>query len=801
MQILSFKSERSRAFWTSCLASAFRTALACAIVGGITLFGPISIRRQITLPAFSYVTVIIIIIDATLGDTFRGCWYALYATIQGVCPAILWLWVLGPARLTTFITSMLVAVSAFVVVLPENTHMIAKKIALGQIVLVYVLGYINGVSTEPVMHPIHVATSTAVGVFACVLALLFPVPNLACVEVKQSCKLIADNYSERLKLLVKAFSEEDKKSALAFMSQAKSMATAGTKLLQNIKSKQESMQWERFGIKFLKPYCSTPGQRFQELEAPLMGMSMALSSCQKFPMKLLNPELKDGLHKLEEHINLNFAQMKTSLPFDLATVAESNTDDVADTLQTLQSVPTEQKDLPSFFFLFCLKLLKNKLLGTATNNSPKKSAKSDDSHNKIIQEGSIWSGAKRLMPAFKCSLSLFLAVLFGLTYSKNDGYWSGLPVAITFAASREATFKVANLKAQGTVLGTVYGVLGCFLFERYIKIRFISLFPWFVVTELLRRSKMYGQAGGISAVIGAVLILGRNSFRSPSEFAIARIVETFIGLSCSILVNIAFQPTRASTLAKTQLSTSLKSLHECVETINLSFSSISKFRESQKGLKYSVAELRKFILEAEVEPDFWFLPFHGVAYNRLLKSLSKMVDVLHFGAESIVFIEQELEGSECDVYVEILTELDSDIQVLKEKVGSSLKCCEEMTLIKSVAALEKVIQKNDIGCDVEVGKASIPSMFMSSDYNLDNKIEKIISSYLGNVKEMIDKDGGKVKKQIVLGLSGLVFCMGILVAETTEVEKAIEEVVQWENPCRHVNLHEISCKINALQNM
>lgn len=183
MQFLSFKSDRSRAFWTSCLASAFRTALACAIVGGITLFGPISIRRQITLPAFSYVTVIIIIVDATLGDTFRGCWYALYATVLGVCPAILWLSVLGPARLTTFVTSILVAVSAFVVILPENTHMIAKRIALGQIVLVYVLGYINGVNTEPVMHPIHVATSTAIGVLACILALLFPVPNLACVQV------------------------------------------------------------------------------------------------------------------------------------------------------------------------------------------------------------------------------------------------------------------------------------------------------------------------------------------------------------------------------------------------------------------------------------------------------------------------------------------------------------------------------------------------------------------------------------------------------------------------------------------
>ena len=561
------------------------------------------------------------------------------------------------------------------------------------------------------------------------------------------------------------------------------------------------MQWERFGIKCLGPYCATPGQRLQELETPLMGMSIALSSCQKFPMKLLNLELKDGLHKLEEHIDMSFTRIKNRLPFDLATVSESNTDDEVDALQALQSVPTEQKDLPSFFFLFCLKLLQNKVLGTKRDDPPNKSAKVDDSQNKQIHQGSICTGAKRLMPAFKCALSLFLAVLFGLMYSKKDGYWSGLPVAITFAASREATFKVANLKAQGTVLGTVYGVLGCFLFERYVKLRFISLFPWFVITELLRRSKMYAQAGGVSAVIGAVLILGRTGFRSPSEFAIARIVETFIGLSCSILVNISFQPTRASTLAKTQLSASLKSLHECVEGINLSFSSITKFRESQKGLKSSVTELRKFIAEAEVEPNFWFLPFHGAAYNKVLKSLSKMVDVLHFGAESIEFIEKELHGPHHDRHVEIMTELDSDIQVLKEKVGNSVKCCEGITKIKSVAVLETEIEKNGIACDVEAGKASIPSMFMSSDYDLDNKIEKILSCYLGNVKKMIDRDERQEKKQMVLGLSGLAFCMGILVAETTEVEKTIEELVQWENPSSHVNLHDISFKIHALQNL
>ena len=69
-------------------------------------------------------------------------------------------------------------------VLPNgSTHLVAKRIALGQIVLIYVIGYINGAETDPVMHPLRVAASTALGVIACVLALLVPLPRLATSEV------------------------------------------------------------------------------------------------------------------------------------------------------------------------------------------------------------------------------------------------------------------------------------------------------------------------------------------------------------------------------------------------------------------------------------------------------------------------------------------------------------------------------------------------------------------------------------------------------------------------------------------
>ena len=171
--------------WRACLISAFRIALACTIVGCVTLYGPATVQSLIKFPAFSYVTVILIANDATLGDTFRGCWLALYATIQSIGPAILSLWVIGPSRFSKGTISLAVALAAlFVVVVPvESTHLLAKRIALGQIVIVYVTAYAEGVQTDPFMHPIRLAVSTAVGVLACVLALLLPYPRLACHEV------------------------------------------------------------------------------------------------------------------------------------------------------------------------------------------------------------------------------------------------------------------------------------------------------------------------------------------------------------------------------------------------------------------------------------------------------------------------------------------------------------------------------------------------------------------------------------------------------------------------------------------
>lgn len=564
------------------------------------------------------------------------------------------------------------------------------------------------------------------------------------------------------------------------------------------------MKWERLPLKFLRSYYMNPGEKLQDLEIPLKGMQMAVTSVTSFPVQILDGELKECVKKLDEHISLTIKQAQSC---DSLTVPESNAEDIMKFLQTLQNIPTTTQELSSYFFLFCMKLLQWKSSPNQSTNCRKDdTVKEYEGSSNGFSYKEVWSNwsmkvkSKRLMPAFKCSLSLGLAVLFGLLYSKPNGIWSGLPVAISFAAAREATFKIANIKAQGTVLGTVYGVLGCFLFERFLPIRFLSLIPWFIFTAFLRRSRMYGQAGGISAVIGAVLILGRKNFGPPSEFAIARIVETFIGLSCSIMIDLLFQPTRASTLAKVQLSKSLATLHDCIGSMSLQ-SSQAIWLENQKRLKMQVTELAKFIGEADVEPNFWFFPFHIACYSKLLGTLTKMVDLLLFAAHSVGFLEQDSQRIATSWKNEV-HELDSDLELLKEKVGSSIKCFEDVTTIKSLATLEKELEKNNISYDLELGKSKNPNGISDLD---EAAMGKLICSYLQHAKELVDKikatEGEKeLRSQVVLSLSALGYCMQGLIRETKLIEEGIKELVQWENPSSNVNLLEISCKISALYN-
>ena len=81
------------------------------------------------------------------------------------------------------------------------------------------------------------------------------------------------------------------------------------------------MLWERPDIKFLRPNHRDLGLRLQEMEIPIRGMEMALSSSSSFPPGMIEEGLRDHLRNSQLQISLKL-QSKYSVPSEATTVPE-----------------------------------------------------------------------------------------------------------------------------------------------------------------------------------------------------------------------------------------------------------------------------------------------------------------------------------------------------------------------------------------------------------------------------------------------------------------------------------------------
>nr|GMC97530.1 uncharacterized protein LOC109158007 [Ipomoea batatas] len=768
---------RTRAMWRMRLQSAARTALTCTIVGCATLYISASLRSHLfSFPAFSYLTAILIVSDATLGDGLRGCCYALYATLQVMPLSMLGLWVSGAAAgssLSPGIAAAMVVMGSYVVALPASTHIMSKRIAFGQLVIVFVDAVVHGVHTSIIVHPLRVAPSTALGALASLLALLFPLPRLAYFEVKKLYKLYTENASERIALYSQAVAARDTSMVAALSSQAKPLAETGAKLLESIGLLQEGLKWEKPWLMLLNPSLTDPIYGLEEIETSMRGMEIALSTYPSFHSKTIDEELLNILQSALEKLGVKIEQARGSFPCHKRTAPENRGGGEIDMSLPYASYFLTHEDLPASFFFSCVKMF--------INGSAKTVDTSEGLMEKQAEPGSKqacsnkWSMAvvrnERMVFACKCSLSLGLAVLFGLLFDRAKGYWSGLTIAISFETGKQAIFTLANARAQGTALGSIYGVLGCTVFQRIGNVRLVSLLPWIIFTSFLRHSRMYGQAGGISAVIGALLILGRKDYGPPKEFAIERLTEAFIGLSCFILMELLFQPTRAAFLAKYHLHTSLEALKKCTEHIVLDSGKVWLLREKQWHLKSQVLLLGKFISDAELEPDFWSLPFPVSCYQKLHKALTKIADLLYFMACNIELLSQALQSSNV-AWKEIQQHINKDLELYMQIITS-------LTSSLSHSADSQLP-------DLEEGNSN-PTTYNTVFCAEGKYAEKILNSFLEHCKEVTEKfcelgvkDDQRAKEALHMFAVG--FCSRCLMEELAQVDKGIKELVQYKDP-------------------
>ncbi|XP_059305612.1 uncharacterized protein LOC132057163 [Lycium ferocissimum] len=781
-------AKRARAMWWMRLHSAIRTALACTIVGCVTLYSPPSLAKQLAFPSFSYVTSIFIMSDATLGHALRGCWHACLATLQVMPLSMLGLWLhdyVVDDHFSPEIAALMMAVSAFLVALPESTDLMCKRIAFGQLVIVYVDAVIHGVyANSLVMHPLRIAFSTVLGALASILALLLPYPWLAYHEVRKLYQIYAESVTGRINLYLKAIHSQDDQITMELISQAKPFTDTGTKLLETIKLLEEGLQWEKPWLRFLNPYFGDPGHGFQNMEISMKGMEVALTSCPSFPARMIDKELFKVSHHVMMFLGERMGQDRSSLPHHSTTEMEFEKQSSRQNPEPI--LPTKQ-DQPALFFLSCFKMCASDS-DTITPITEESIYTTESSSNKSCYRRVCvnWTmpmiNERMVVFAFKCSISLGLAVLLGLLFNTENGYWSGLTIALSFVTGKQAIFTEANARAQGTAIGSVYGVLGCTIFQKVAQIRFLSLLPWIIFTTFLRHSRMFTQGGGTAAVIGSLLILGRKSFGPPSEFAIIRLTEAFIGLACYVVVELILQPTSSANLVKKHLYLIQGTLKDCAKHVVVD-SKENGLMEKQKNLKSQVHDLEKFIKDAVLEPSFWFSPFPISCYQKLQKSLSKMADVLFFMGYEIEFLSQAFDRYYPDKR-ELQQYINKELEHFKDALSSSVSCFEKTISIRLLKTSQIQPEQNILN-DLEEGNSSRPNECIISSRN-DEEMEMIVRSFLQNSTEVCGKvrdiAGMELKGTIVGCLCSLEFCMSFLEREVRDIDIGIKDLVRWEDP-------------------
>ncbi|CAD6266555.1 unnamed protein product [Miscanthus lutarioriparius] len=274
--------------WRSSLSSGLRAALACTIVGLVSLYAPAALCRHITFPAFSYVVTVILVTDATLGTALRGAVSALHGTLMGAAPSVAALWLAhctGAAE-SVVATSAVVALTAFAVALPESVGPVAKRIALGQAIIIYVARFQQGERPSralALLHPANVVACTAL------LAVLIPWPRLATREARDKSRAYKVVATERVRVLADAFigvgvgvgveaeacSRHRRWQMAACMSEANRLASASATLLNRMNA-----------IKYVLPTCGLMHacRRIcsgSSIEMPLTGMQIALTMMQQ----------------------------------------------------------------------------------------------------------------------------------------------------------------------------------------------------------------------------------------------------------------------------------------------------------------------------------------------------------------------------------------------------------------------------------------------------------------------------------------------------------------------------------------
>ncbi|MCO5569100.1 hypothetical protein L7F22_022807 [Adiantum nelumboides] len=303
-------SVQEEVFWRSRLSTAFRTGWACLMAGIILQVGSMHVQ-WVTFPIFGYVMAVTVVGESTAGKAMRDALAIVTGTAQGIGISLVVLQLLPPTSCFKNIGAAVacIAITSFFVAIPKRTpttNILHKRIMLAHCAIIYVTAVVKREKMDTVLFPLQIAGTTIVGATCGALALVLPYPRFAISEIHSNTKLAARITSERLRVLIDAFS-------------ASNAARASALHKELTLALQDDMGWEIKRLLYTSDKLQYVTRGLSSVRRNLVGMELALRAESGSPTgtskqrKLLGRTMKDSLVYITDWVSLALKHASTDI--------------------------------------------------------------------------------------------------------------------------------------------------------------------------------------------------------------------------------------------------------------------------------------------------------------------------------------------------------------------------------------------------------------------------------------------------------------------------------------------------------
>ncbi|CAM6113171.1 unnamed protein product [Calypogeia fissa] len=891
--IMGLKSVYGKVFFWR-LGVAARSGWACLLLGLVLEYGH-PVIDWMAIPFFS-VVICLNTIESSIGATFWNVVGVLIGMAQAMSIGVVVLLLLG-TKLSLALAMVCIFVASFLVAYPNNTREMTRKVALGHIGIIFITAH-TGQNNQSLIFFVRLMVTSMIGISCAIVAVLVPVPGLACWEARTCARSAVRGSLELFQSLVDAFSTRDASSFSSIFLHAKFLYKLACDEINELNSRQVHAIWELRGFGLILTF-KRMVKGLNGLRLHLLGMTLALqtgtilltpgimSSILKGPLKRMGDkskailELTTKLSKskavlLEKQECLEEAKAEFGFLEEIIMLAREETyykDEAEEqSLDELLASPnphgfTTDENIkhllrtmvPTYFFLFNLRMfftetmnivnsgkMTNRIHQIATSGHrirtleqsvskpySERSA-SDKAANEFgacgceyqLPRTTRWEtclqwlsdhGLKldrvQFARACKISLAMSMAALGGIKFNKQYGFWANISIGFIVQEHQGGSFRMGSLRIQGTALGAIYGYLAILITHNHPYLVLISLIPWVTVLSYLRFCRVFGPAGVIAGLTAAIIMLGQAQQTNEhtngpvQELALIRIAENFIGVLSLVIVEMVVWPNRAVTLCRENFVSSLTGLRDCVANVIAAYTGnycpkhrrmvVQGIKKLEQELRTRFAQQGDLQSEAIMEPDFWNVPFPAEIYSKLNHIQGQMLDLLFFMVCSLHAATEDCLKEQIE---RLVGPLQTSLVALEDEVLSSLDILQKVLQVKRHKIAKSSEKWNGMddeeNCELgQIGKLvgevlllqcrqravdGTPLSMQSTMEAFEVRYEEVVSGFIAAKRD--NPAGSLLSNSAMLSFSAVTFSLKSLLRETVELEKAVHELLHFENP-------------------